>query len=472
MAMAAERLSAQDATLLCAQDERAPLIIGAVCRFERAPLADADGSLRTDDLRRHLASRLHLVPRFRQRLVLLPGESGRPRWVDDTDFDIRNQAHSARLPAPGGERELHDFVAELLGVPLDPRRPLWELWTVDGLDGDRVAVVLKVSHVMADGLALLGFALALLDFEPDAARVEPPSWDPEPAPSGIRLLGDALVDQARTLTGAAVGAVRAVSRPGRLATDLATLGRAATTMVGLAPRLAINGRVGDRRGFLLVQLPSAQFLAVKDAAGVTFNDVALTVSSLALHRYLGDKGGHPRGTRPRVLVPVSTHGTDPAGEMENRFSQMVADLPGPEVPPAEALARIHAAMVRAKASGQAEMGPLVYSVAATVPGWLLRRVAPVLLRNQPLVNLAVSDLPGSPEPLHLLGARMLDLAPFITCTGNLALMIGVLSYTDTVGVGITVDPDVVPDVEALGDALRWASGELADAVLGTPRATG
>ncbi len=199
--MAAERLSAQDATLLYAQDQRAPLIIGAVCRFERAPLADADGRLRTDDLRRHLASRLHLVPRFRQRLALVPGDSGRPRWVDDTDFDIRNHAHGAQLPAPGGERELHAFVAELLAVPLDPRRPLWELWTVDGLDGDRVAVVLKVSHVMADGLALLGFALALLDFEPDVAPVEPPSWVPEPAPSGTRLLADTLVDQARTWPG-------------------------------------------------------------------------------------------------------------------------------------------------------------------------------------------------------------------------------------------------------------------------------
>ncbi len=469
--MAAERLSAQDATLLYAQDQRAPLIIGAVCRFERAPLADADGNLRIDDLRRHLASRLHLVPRFRQRLVLVPGDSGRPRWVDDTDFDIWNQAHGARLPAPGGERELHAFVAGLLGVPLDPRLPLWELWTVDGLDGDRVAVVLKVSHVMADGLALLGFALALLDFAPDTAPVEPPSWDPEPAPSGTRLLGDALADEARTLTGAdgRRGPGAHPTRPARA--DLAMLGRAAATMVGLAPRLAINGPVGDRRGFLLLQLPSAQFLAVKDTAGVTFNDVALTVSSLALHRYLGDKGGHPPGTRPRVLVPVSTHGTGTAGEIENRFSQMVADLPGPEVPPTEALARIHGTMVRAKASGQAELGPLVYSVAATAPGWLLRRVAPVLLRNQPLVNLAVSDLPGSPEPLHLLGARMLDLAPFITCTGNLALMIGVLSYVDTVGVGITVDPDVVPDVEAFGDALCWASGELAAAVLGTPRAT-
>ncbi len=167
--MSSQRLRAQDATLLYAQDRRAPLLIGAVCHFEREPLVGPDGRLRIEDLRAHLSSRLHLVPRFRQRLALVPGDSGRPRWVDDTDFDIRNHAHTAELPTPGGPRELHAFVAELLAVPLDPRRPLWDLWILDGLDGDRVAVVLVVSHVMADGLALLGFALALLDADPDAA---------------------------------------------------------------------------------------------------------------------------------------------------------------------------------------------------------------------------------------------------------------------------------------------------------------
>ena len=204
---------------------------------------------------------------------------------------------------------------------------------------------------------------------------------------------------------------------------------------------------------------------MKKAAGVTFNDVALTVSTIALHRYLRDKGEHPPGTRPRVLIPVSTHGTDPGGEIDNRFSQMVADLPGPEVPPAEGLAQIHAEMVRCKASAQADLGPLLYSLASMAPSWMLGRLAPVLLRNQPFVNLAVSDLPGSRDRLHLMGARMLELVPFITCTGNMALMIGVLSYVDTLGVGITVDPDVVPDVEAFGDALRWASDELTLAVL-------
>lgn len=462
--MPSERLAAQDATLWCAQDPQAPLLIGAVCVFERGRLAAPDGSLRIDDLRRHLESRLHRVPRFRSRLALVPGGQGRPLWVDDAEFDIENHAHTVVLPAPGGPRELDAFVAELLAEPLDPRRPLWEMWTVDGLEGDRVAVIPKVSHVMADGLALLGFALAVLDFDPDTAATEPPEWRPEPAPSGARLLAESLVDQARTLADGALAAARALTRPDRLASDLASLGGAAAATATLAPRLAINRPVGARRGFLALQLPLKDLLAVKESAGVTFNDVALTVSTMALHRYLGDKGAHPPGTRPRVLVPVSTHGTDPGGEIENRFSQMIADLPGPEIPPAECLAQIHTEMVRRKASAQAAFGPLLYSLAAVAPQWMLARLAPVLLRNQPFVNLAVSDLPGSRDRLHLMGAPMLELVPFITCTGNMALMIGVLSYVDTLGVGITVDPDVVPDVEALGDALRWASDELTRAV--------
>ena len=435
-----------------------------MCLFERGPLANPDGSLRIDDLRRHLESRLHLVPRFRKRLALIPGGQGRPLWVDDTEFDIENHAHTAVLPAPGGEQELRAFMTELLAEPLDPRHPLWEMWTVDGLEGDRVAVIPKVSHVMADGLALLGFAVAVLDSHPDVAPTEPPEWRPQPAPSGIRLLADALVDQARTLTGGALGAARALTRPDRLGSDLAALGHAAVSTATVAPRLAINRPVGTRRGFLQLQLPLEDLLEVKKATGVTFNDVALTVSTIALHRYLREKGEHRPGTRPRVLIPVSTHGTDPGGEIENHFSQMVADLPGPEVPPAECLAQIHVDMVRCKASAQADLGRLLYSLATITPSWMLGRLAPVLLRNQPFVNFAVSDLPGSRDHLYLMGARMLELVPFITCTGNMALMIGVLSYVDTLGVGITVDPDVVPDVEALGDALRWASGELTRAV--------
>jgi len=461
--------------LWCAQDPRAPLLIGAVCRFERAPLANPDGSLRIDDLRRHLESRLHLVPRFRSRLLLVPGGLARPMWVDDTEFDIDNHAHTAVLPSPGGEQELRAFVAELLAEPLDPRHPLWEMWTVDGLEGDRVAVIPKVSHVMADGLALLGFALAVLDLDRDAVPTEPPEWRPEPAPPDVCLMADAVGDQARTLLGGAVGAARALTRPERLGSDVASLGRAAVSMATVAPRLAINGPVGSRRGFLQLQLPLEDLLAVKRAADVTFNDVALTVATIALHRYLRDRGEDPPRTRPRVLVPVSTHGTDPAGEIENRFSQIVADLPGPEVPPAECLALVHAEMVRGKASAQADLGPLLYSLVTIAPNWMLGRVAPVLLRNQPFVNLAVSDLPGSRDPLYLMGARMLELVPFITCTGNLALMIGVLSYVDSLGVGITVDPDVVPDVEALGDALRWANEELTRAVgpgPGTAKAQG
>ena len=462
--MRAERLAAQDATLWCAQDPQAPLLIGAVCIFERGPLTDRNGSLRIDELSRHLESRLHLVPRFRRRLAVVPGGQGRPRWVDDTDFDIRNHARSAVLPAPGGDRELRAFVAELLAEPLDPRHPLWEIWTVDGLEGDRVAVIPKVSHVMADGLALLGFALAVLDLDPDAAPFEPPPWHPEPAPSGARLLVDSLADPARMLTDGLLGTARALTRPDQFGSQLVALGRAAVSQATVAPRLAINRPVGARRGFLQLQLPLEDLLAVKEATGVTFNDVALAISTIALHRYLRDTGDHRSGTRLRVLVPVSMHGTGP-GEMENRFSQLVAELPGTEVAPADCLARVHAEMVRCKSSAQADLGRLLYSLATIPPTWMLGRLAPVLLRNQPFVNLAVSDLPGSKDRLYLAGAPMLELVPFITCTGNMALMIGVLSYVDTLGVGITVDPDVVPEVDCLGDAFRWASSELARAVL-------
>ena len=171
-----EPLSPEDATLLCATPPEAQLQIGALCCFEGGPLRDTDGGLRLDDLRDHVAACIHLIPRFRQRVRHVPFGLARPVWIDDVDFDLSRHIHDAVLPAPGGPAELRRFVADLLGRPLDPDHPLWDLWLIDGLDDGNVAVVLRAHHVVADGLSLLRAATALLDFDAD------PSPDPPPDP--------------------------------------------------------------------------------------------------------------------------------------------------------------------------------------------------------------------------------------------------------------------------------------------------
>ena len=459
--MPAERLRAQDATLWCAQAPDAPLQIGALCLFEAGPLRDQTGTLRIEDLRRHVENRLQYHPRTRTRLASTALDQGLV-WVDDTAFDIAHHVRVAALPRPGGDSELREFVSRLLEVPLDPSRPLWEIWVVDGVAGDRVAVVPKVSHVMADGMAVLELTLSALDLEPrDYVPGAPPEWSPEPAPDGRSLLVRELIERGRLQADLLRGAARSLLRPDQLVARVAQLGRAGAESASAAPRLPITAPVGPHRDFAWVRLPIEEMLAVKRAHGVTLNDVVLTVVAGAVRQYL-EHSGSPVDVRPRVLVPVSTHAV--AGqEIENRFSMMLTDLPVDLADPVECLRQVHTDMDRHKASSQASIGPLLFALGGLLPPQLLRLAGPALLERQPLVNLAVTNLPGTRDPLYLLGSRMLELFPFVGVTGNIAVIVGVLSYEDGLGVGITVDSDVVPDVDVLVEGVENAARALVEA---------
>lgn len=452
-----ERLNAQDATLYCAEAPAAPLQVGALCLFEAGPLLDATGCLRIDDLRGHIESRLSGSPRFRQKLVTIPFGQGRPVWVDDPRFDIAYHVHAAALPRPGGPAELRRFMTELLEEPLDRDRPLWEIWCVEGVEGDRVAVVPKVNHVMADGIAVLQSALSVLDLRRDVPAETPEPWVPGSAPSGCRLLVDAVLDQTRRRAALGCRAAMALGNPRRLLGGIGTAVRAVTQTTVRAPALPFTRPVGPRRDFTWVRLPFEDLRAVARAEGVTVNDAVLAVVAGALGRYLGQ--GSARATiRPRVLVPVSTHVG--AGEIENLFSMMVADLPLAAPDPLSRLRATHREMAARKASGQATLGPQLFKVGELVPPWLLHLVAEAALPRQPFVNLAVTNLPGANAPAYLLGSRMLELFPFVTVTGNLALIIGVLSYNGSLGVGLTADADAVGDLDRLAAAIEAAASEL------------
>ncbi|HRA35048.1 MAG TPA: wax ester/triacylglycerol synthase family O-acyltransferase [Acidimicrobiales bacterium] len=491
-----EILSTQDATLWWVQGLDTPLHIGALAFFDGGPLREPDGRIRIDAIRARIGAQLEHTPRFRQRLVELPLGQGLA-WIDDDHFDLAHHVRLTALPRPGGDRELRDLVTDLLETPPDPTRPLWEIWVVDGLADGRVVLLPKVNHVMADGTALLDFSIRMFDPGTDAGSTAPGEaatiWDPEPAPAPASLLARGLAERSRRQVGA-------LWQFAASATDPAVLSGLARSVVGLggsgsgvAPSLPVTKPVGPRRDVVWLKLPWDDLERVKRAQGTTLNDVVLAVTAGALAYYLehsrpdtptdtptdvdtdldrdapgappGDGSGDAAtGPAPRVLVPVSTHGRTVSGEFENRFSMMVVDLPIAEHDPLVRLRTIHAEMDRHKASGQTKLGPLLFSLADLVPPWLLRTAAPPVLRNQPVVNLCVSNMPGSRDPLHLLGARLTDLYPYICGVGNIAVIIGVISYLDALGVGLTVDADVVPDPDLLATGLRLAAAELVAAV--------
>lgn len=455
--MTHEPVSAEDATLLCSEDPSAQLQIGALCFFEGPPLRDDAGHLRIGDLRAHVAARLSNTPRFRQRIAQVPFEVARPSWVDDEDFDIARHIHAGRIEGRGDDAELRRFVNGILDTRLDAAHPLWDMWFIDGLADGRVAGVLRVHHVMADGLALLDAALLVLDGERRADPETPVPWTPGSAPGAIEALLASLVDRVRNQVGFALRAPRVVLDPRRIAGAARTMGGLRRARSSMAPGLSITARVGPRRDMNWMSLPMDDLLAVKRERGTTLNDVMLAIATGAVRRHI-DTAGLTR--RPRVLVPVGNVGKESTEVAGNRFSMIVADLPVDLEDPLERLGCLHEQMVRAKASEQASAASLLFSVVDLVPPRLLRALVPEVLARQPFVNLALTDVPGSRTPGFLLGAELESLHPIVTGAGNIAVMIAVLSYVDQMGVAITVDPDVVSDPDHLMESFAAAADEL------------
>lgn len=458
--MTHEPVSQADATLLCAEDPAAQLQIGALCFFEGPPLRDDRGRLRIEDLRTHVAARLANSPRFRQRIAPVPFDLARPAWVDDEQFDIVRHIHSARLAGSGEDADLRTFVNDVLDTRLDPAHPLWDMWFIDGLADGRVAGLLRVHHVMADGLTLLDAALLVLDMEPDADPEDPVPWTARTAPCPTELLVRSLADRVRHQVAFALSAPRMLLDPRWMLGAARTIGGLRDVRTSTAPALPITARIGPRRDVSWASLPMADLLAVKRARGTTLNDVMLAIAAGAVRRHLDHSDPH---RRPRVLVPVGNVGADENGGAGNRFSMIVADLPVDLDDPVERLASLHDQMTRAKASQQASATSNVFSVVDLMPLRLLRALAPEALARQPFVNLALTDLPGSRTAGYLLGARLESLHPIVTGAGNLAVIIGVLSYVDQMGVAITVDPDVVTDPDHLMESFRDAADELIQA---------
>lgn len=486
--MPLEVLPAQDAALWLVQRPDAPLQIGGLALFEGAPLRDGRGALRLEELRARVAAGLCTTPRFRQRLRSLPLHQG-AAWVDDEDFDVTRHVRAEALDPPGDDDGLRRWVARILEQPLDPDRPLWEVRMLDGLSGDRVAMVVKANHSLVDGTALVDLVGRFLDRAPEVAPVDgvplgeaPPaggpsrdqaSW-PDPAPGGLPLVVTevrARAGQVAEGLGQVAGLLadpRALTGVARTVRDavLDAVGGAVRGREGGGGRPPVTGRVGSRRDVAWTTLSLAEVRRVAHAASVTVNDVVLTLATEALSGYLEAHPGDSPTRDPRALVPVSVHGEAPGDEVGNRFSVVAAALPVGVDDPHERLRRLHEELARRKLGAGSSMGARVYGVAGLVPPPLLRVAARAALDRQGVVDLAVTNLVGPAVPRHLLGARMLEVQPLVTGTGNIALIIGVLSYDGQLGVCATVDADVIADPEVvvagfprgLAELLRTSGG--------------
>jgi diacylglycerol O-acyltransferase len=350
---------------------------------------------------------------------------------------------------------------------------LWDLTVVEGLDAaalgfgdlDTVAVIVRAHHVMADGIALHAAATLLLDPAPRAYRHRRHDWSPDPPPGKLALTARGLAERIRRQARLGLGAVRTLVDPrravGAARRVVGTVGAIARGAPRTAPKLALTQPIGSRRAFAWSTVAMADIVAVKQACGATVNDVVLAIVAGALRRHLeATDSFDPRDRPPRALVPIGAPGADVAA-MRNRFSITTVSLPVHVDDPLERVRLVHDQVHPGSTSSADSLVPHLFSIVDVVPPPMLRAAAPRALSRQPWVNLAVTNIPGSRVPLYLWEARMLALHPFVDVVGNLALVVGVLSYVDDLGVGITVDLDVVGDPRTIAAHLDAAAAELA-----------
>jgi diacylglycerol O-acyltransferase / wax synthase len=422
-----------------------------------------------DELVDHIVARLHLVPRYRQRLAFVPLHQGRPVWVDDPHFNVAFHVRHTALPTPGQDEQLKRLCGRIFSQALDRSRPMWELWLVEGLADGRFALLSKTHHALVDGISGVDIATVLFDTAPDPVGVAPPpdeEWSPRPMPSSAQLLADALLERA-TAPAEMVRGVRAALRgPRQVASKLAgaALGVGAVARAGLrtAPPSPLNVRIGPHRRFTWVQGDLEQFKAIKRALGGTVNDVVLAAVAGALGRHLQRHAELEPDTVLRAMVPVSVRADIERGALGNRVAAMWATLPVGEADPLARLAAISREMRKVKDSGQAVGAQALTELTGFAPPTIMAQAARLSARQR-MFNLVVTNVPGPQYPLYMLGRRLERMFPMVPLAANQALGIAIMSYDGQLNFGLNADYDALADVELLAQDLIDSIAELADA---------
>lgn len=458
-----ERLTALDSQFLHLETRANHMHVGGLVVLD--PAARPDGRLTIDELEGLIRDRIHLVPRFRQLVVEVPFNLARPVWVDDAAFDLSFHLRRAALPAPGGRRELIDYVQRIHSRPLDRTKSLWEMYLIEGLEDGHVAVLSKVHHAMIDGMSGIDIATVLLDFEPEPRAVEPVAWHPAHVPTAGDLFRDAVREQIADPIRVGMETIeRAVRAPSVALAQIQELAGGVVSLVaaGNAPDSPFNGRIGPNRRFAMVDAPVADFKKIKNALGGTVNDVVLTVVASSLHAFLTRRGLPTEGKTMRAMVPVSTRDDSQRMALGNRITNLFVDLPVGPMSPADRLHAVSGITKDLKASHQAIGAAALMSLGTFAPPTLHALGARLMSRGR-FINLVVSNVPGPQIPLYMAGARLVATYPMMPLAEATALSIACTSLAGTMGFGLTSDWDTLPDIDGLAEGLLTALDELTKA---------
>lgn len=456
------RLSATDASFLVQEREGSHMHIGGIMVFE-GPMPDINV------LKAHIRSRLHLVPRYRQRLVWAPLEAGRPFWADDPEFNLSYHVRDTALPAPGNDDQLELVVARIFSQRLDRHKPLWEMWVIDGLAGGRFAVVLKTHHSVIDGIAGVDVGTVLLGIEPTTKIDEPQPWRAAPLPTRGELLEVGLREAAKAPMGIARTALDLArgegDARGELGEFLGGATRAVSELLDDAPRTPLNGPITQHRRFKFVRNSLDDFKEIKNLLDTTLNDVVLTVTSDSLGRWLRSRYFPTDDLKLRALVPVSTRPKKQRGGSTHTGNSLLAMrgfLPVQEMDTLERLAYIKNSMDGLKRSNQAVAADALTAVQNFAPPTVLAQASRLNFSTR-LFNLLVTNVPGPQLPLFLLDRQMIDAFPVPFLAENHRTAVAVMSYNGRINFGILGDYDAVPDIQMIADGLSDSRDDLLEA---------
>ena len=456
-----DRLTPVDAAFLLQEHQSSHMHVGAVMLFEGPPPAYTDFVEGLDE-------RMHLVPRYRQKLAEPRFEMGRPFWVDDPNFNIEYHVRHTALPQPGSLDELRQLTGRIFSQRLDRAKPMWELWLVQGLEDNQFALISKTHHAMVDGVGGVDIASVLFDLTPVPREIEPPEepWTPGPEPSQSELIAEGVKGLVSTPFKLAGRAATALQHPGpavrQARESVEALGEVAWAGMNPAPETPLNVPIGPHRRLLWVDADLADFKAIKDALGGTVNDVVLTVVTVAMRRFLRSRGVRTEGLALRALVPVSIRSEDERGQAGNRIAAMRGPLPVYCDDPVECLQIVRAEMGELKDSKQALGAEVIAGLQDFAPPTLLAQASRLNFSTR-LFNLIVTNIPGPQLPLYLQGRELKKLIPVAFLPEDHALAIAIMSYNGQLEFGLLGDYDAMPDMDFVKATIEAAIEEMLQA---------
>jgi WS/DGAT/MGAT family acyltransferase len=452
-----DRLSPQDATFLYVENELSHMAIAALAIFDGPPPTQ-------DEIEEMVGSKLNLVPRYRQRVRFVPMDIGRPVWCDDPHFRLRYHVRHTALPAPGSQEQLCTLVGRVMSQPLDRTKPLWEMWVVEGLSEDRWAILFKLHHSMADGVAATDLLSVLMDQSPEQEHPRPQRWQPEPDPSGLSLVASALFERMTSPREGLQALRTALETPRRLSRKLGDFADGIATyrrFTNTALESSLNGPIGPHRSWEWVSTSFADIKKIRSARGGTVNDVVLAAITRGFRALLLSRGEPVKDLVVRTLVPVSVRRDDERGQLNNRVSAMFAELPVGIADPVECLVSIQKQMNDLKEHHQAAAGENLMSLSGVAPPVLMALGARLFAGiEQHAVQTVTTNVPGPRQTLYAAGRRMRTACLYVPLAGSVRIGIAMFSYAGELTFALTADPDHAPDTVVLAEGIESGIADL------------